>query len=56
MVTGFKDIVAATDFRYGLLIWKIIKCEGNSTECEAVPLYRVNIERAGSMSILNSKN
>jgi hypothetical protein len=57
MLEYFPDIVVATDFKYGLLIWKIVGCGQNQFEtCQSIPIYRVRIEKAGALAILDPDN
>jgi hypothetical protein len=56
MLGNFPDILVATDFYYGLLLWKIINCGEKQYQCSYIPIYRIRIERAGALSILNPEN
>ena len=56
MLGYFADILVATDFNYGLLLWKIVNCGQNQYGCSYIPIYRIRIEKAGALTILSPDN
>lgn len=47
----FSNVIVATDFNYGVLFWQI-NCDDISN-CTSKELYRVRLEKVGSISVLN---